>query len=247
MNILHKGCLEASKNMEKMDKLDPSDVNKRLDIQMTLFRSEFSVSISQRFLFEIMKSLENFVEFMKEDMTNDNLLEQYEFYFLTCLLEKTFQTFERLEIPVNQILPNKDDLDKLLKVIEATIEFIGDSGKSAIKIVDSSNEEISDLWEECENRCKAIQFLLLNVASESSNELISKIDDTMRALKTDEAKASVEVFLKYLTLPETLNRLCSGDSKDVIVKLIDIFDVLSERKVKKIKDHLSKLAKYNQL
>jgi hypothetical protein len=82
MNILNKGCKNATEKMEEIDGLDPSLHNNRLECQTALFRSEFSTSISATFFKQLIQALEHFPDFIKGDMTNENLLDQYQFYVL---------------------------------------------------------------------------------------------------------------------------------------------------------------------
>jgi hypothetical protein len=82
---------------------------------------------------------------------------------------------------------------------------------------------------------------LLNFASENSDQLLKKIDEISDALAKGNINASLGIFMKYLTLPDTLNRLCANNTKQILMKLIDIFNVLADRKVVKIVDHLESL------
>jgi hypothetical protein len=149
LNIIQKGCLEAGKIMEEIDKLDPNNTYDRLEKQGSLFRSEFSVCMSAQFFIELTKALEYFVDFLEGDMSEDNLLEQYQFYCLASLVKKSLETCERLEIPMKSMLKNEEDFEKFMKLIDVTVCKVADPGIAEGQFVSgNADEEMKCLWEE---------------------------------------------------------------------------------------------------
>jgi hypothetical protein len=162
-------------------------------------------------------------------------------------VKTTFQTLERLNISLTTVLENNDDYENFIKLVSMTISYVADPGLSADQFKGSdedTNKEIESLWNEILLQCRTIQFLLLNFSSESNKDLISKIDDTIESLKQGDKKASISIFLRYLTLPDTLRRICTEDSKDLLDKLLEIFNVLADRKTHKL---IALLGKSNSL
>jgi hypothetical protein len=83
--------------------------------------------------------------------------------------------------------------------------------------------------------------LLLNITSESSNDISDKISQLADALKNNSVTASQEVFLKYLSQSHSLTSILQENSQDVI------FDVLCDRKTDKIVSHIGTTITANYL
>lgn len=74
--------------------------------------------------------------------------------------------------------------------------------------------------------------MLLNITSESGNDISDKISQLADALKNNSVTASQEIFLKYLSQSDSLTSILQENSQDVI------FDVLCDRKTDKIVSHI---------
>jgi hypothetical protein len=98
-------------------------------------------------------------------------------------------------------MENSDDLSKFLKLVNATIVQVADHGVCQAR---NALNEIEILWEQCEKECRKIQFILLNFESENNENLASKLDNTIELLSSGNYKPSIAVFLRYLTLSDTL-------------------------------------------
>lgn len=92
--------------------------------------------------------------------------------------------------------------------------------------------ESDAIWKETLLECRVIQNLLLNLTSESGQNLKDKINQLADALKENSVTASQEIFLKYLSQSDSLTNILEENSQDVI------FEVLCDRKTAKLVSHL---------
>lgn len=83
--------------------------------------------------------------------------------------------------------------------------------------------------------------MLLNITSESGNDISDKISQLADALKNNSVTASQEIFLKYLSQSDSLTSILQENSQDVI------FDVLCDRKTDKIVSHIGTTITANYL
>jgi hypothetical protein len=80
LNIMNSGCKSAFKEMKKLDLIDLNNSEERLKSQISLFKTDYAFAMSAQFFTELSKTLENYTKFLKDEMNEDNLLEQYQFY-----------------------------------------------------------------------------------------------------------------------------------------------------------------------
>ena len=76
---MNKGCEEIDHIIQQMDALYPDLVKEKLKLQTQLFRSSYAVSITNKYITELAISLEYFCGFIGQNMTDENLLDQYQF------------------------------------------------------------------------------------------------------------------------------------------------------------------------
>jgi hypothetical protein len=95
-------------------------------------------------------------------------------------------------------------------------------------------DEITAIWNECFSEAGGIQNVLLNLSSESSDELIKKIHEAANSLENNKISTSLINFLKFLSQSDSIKNVMDDQS------LENIFNVCCERKTEKLQSILSK-------
>lgn len=104
----------------KMDALYPDLVKEKLECQNKLFRSTHAVTLSTRFVTELTNSLENFTDFIGGSMSDDNILEQYQFLWISKLVLKLIQTLDRLKLELNQVVEDGSVSARFVELVSKT-------------------------------------------------------------------------------------------------------------------------------
>jgi hypothetical protein len=241
MYTMGRGCDEVDKTIQKLDALYPDLVTEKLECQSELFRSHYSITISNNFIVELCKVLEHFLDFSTQKMTDDNLLEQYQFLGVTRLTYRFILTLERLNLQLTSITEDSSVASKLVDLISRVFSQIADPGLDRSQIQsDKHRDEIEVLWHECEVECRAIQNVLINIASESSDDLVSKINELAAVLRENKILPSHRMFLQYLSQSDSLKRILE-DKPEMIQNLFVIFEILCDRKAEKLTNHINSL------
>jgi hypothetical protein len=128
MYTLHKGCDEMDAVLSKMDSLLPDLQTERLQCQAALFRSKYAVSISSVFIKELVKALERFSTFTEEKMTDENLLQQYEFLWLISLVHRFVISLGRLNLSTADLTDNEGLRKRLNELIPQLTSTLAEHG-----------------------------------------------------------------------------------------------------------------------
>ena len=205
-----------------------------------MFRSTFSTSVGLKFFKEITTSLKGFQDLLDGELNEENILDQYQFTILIELVSTSLQIIKILSININAIIQDTDDYEEFMKVLSSTsnkILAISDNldqfeGKP-------SQDELVRIWEQCASLASTVQLELLSVSSDSEEGLLSQIDTMIASFKEEDFKPSYGVFLSYLSMISTLESITkSSDFKSIFMKLLELFNILADKKTSKIVLHL---------
>ena len=119
---------------------------------------------------------------------------------------------------------------------------ITDPGFNRSQLQASENkDEVEALWHECEIEWRAIQNVLINIASESSDDLAAKIDNLVKALTENSVQPSDRMFLQYLSEEESIKKIFEDDDQEMYGRIFSVFEVLCDRKAQKLVDSINSL------
>ena len=108
MYIVGRGWEELDKIMQKWAG-DIMDKETKLNLQSSMFRSKFWVSISSTFISELLDSLEYFNQFVDEEMNDENILEQYQFMWIIKLAHRFITSLEKLNLTLDEIINDETE------------------------------------------------------------------------------------------------------------------------------------------
>jgi hypothetical protein len=202
-----------------------------------------------KFFNEITVALKNFQGLFLNRLDESNILEQYQFCNIMNLVYTSIQTIERLSIGISSILQDKNDYNEFVETLENTLRQINSIADNLDNLRGrSKDDELLRVWQECGSISKNIQFSLLNFASDSNDSLFTKIEEMIVSFKKGEFNQSQSVFLKCLSMNSTLDSMCKGaKTKETIAMLLNLFEVLADKKTTKIISHLKSIPFDNEL
>lgn len=79
-----------------------------------------------------------------------------------------------------------------------------------------NRDEISAIWSECFAEAGGIQNVLLNLSSESSDDLIKKIHEAANSLENNKISISLINFLKFLSQSDSIKNVMGDQSLENI-------------------------------
>ena len=243
MYTMNKGCEDIDSVIQQMDALYPDLVQEKLKLQTQLFRSSYAITISNNYITEVANTLEYFCGFVGENMTDDNLLEQYQFLWISKIVNRLILCLEKCKLKLNQVVQDNDTSSQLVEMITKLCSKIADPGFDRSQLQASNNkDEVEALWHECEIEWRAIQNVLINIASESSDDLAAKIDTLVKALTENNVQPSDRMFLQYLSEEESIKKIFEDSDAEMHNKIFSVFEVLCDRKAQRLVDSISSLS-----
>jgi hypothetical protein len=216
---LSKGCEGVDSVISELDKLFPDLVDERLQCQTKLFRSPYAVSISNTFVEELVMALKNYSSFVQEEMTDDNLLQQYQFLWLLTLAHRFMLSLDKLKLSISEVSEDPDLRKELSNLISNLTASLSEDGVSSVKITATANtDEANALWSQCVSEARGIQNILLNLTTGSEDELTNKINQAAQSLKDRNVTPSLTMFIKFLSNTDSIKNVMENKS------LADVFD-----------------------
>ena len=128
MYTLNKGCENMDTVIADFDKLYPNLTDERLRCQCKLFRSPYAVSVSATFVRELTKMLERVSSFTDNDMTGDNVLEQYQFLWLIKLVHRFVRSLERLNLSLSEVEEDSTVRARFGQLVDLTTAKLAEEG-----------------------------------------------------------------------------------------------------------------------
>lgn len=211
-----------------------------------LFRSSFGVTVGHGFFVQLTKALKYCTEILPSELSNSNVLDQYQLYVLIKLTACALNSIDKLHINLGAILNDKEELSDFLTSVERTTKRVTEiTDEIELTKGGDYDDEFKSIWEGCNTTAKNIHFLILTFSSESDDTIVSKIDELVTVFENGDQRSSHIVFLKYLAMPSTLESICIASSTETVARLIRLFEVLAKKKTNKMIEHLSKLSQIN--
>jgi hypothetical protein len=204
--------------------------------------------MSYNFFVQITNLLEHYKNIIGKGNNPEDSLIYYQFFAVFKLTSCAVNAVVRLKLSFDNIIQNKGECALFFKNLDHAMNIITEIFSSISKPDEREfNEELYVIWNECNKIAQNVRFLLLGLSSESTgNTLDVKITEVINSLKEGSFTSSHAVFLKYLSLPSTMESVLSesnDEHKNFMV--LELFDLLSDKKVTKIVKHLSKLLNYH--
>lgn len=242
MHILGRGCDEMDQIITKLDALYPDLVHEKLICQSELFRSTFAVSLTSRFIIELNSALEHFSDFIGGAMTDDNILSQYQFLWTTKLALKLIQTLDRLKLQLSQVVDDNEISSRFVELVSKLCSKILEPGIDSSQFQATENkDEVEALWKECVSQWRAVQNVLISIASENNDDITSKINELGQALSDDNVLPSQRMFLQYISSVDSMKKIIDPDNEESFNSLFRIFEILCDKKAKKLSNRISEL------
>ena len=229
LNILKEGSKELITIAENINPNGPVDEKK-----LELFRGSFSTAVTGTFFSELLNSVEGSVDLLsKKQKKSSNILEQYNFYMILILLRTSMMCLSKLNIPISSLLYERNDFDRLVKIVEQNISVM--VSKEAIDYTieeGNAHEELQCLWSAIENECRSIMSYCLSLVYESLEDLMRKVTSLLEKMDVGTSDNSLGIYINYLTLPETMNKaLKSNEIKDLILVIYEKLCILKTKKL----------------
>jgi hypothetical protein len=247
LNILKEGAKDLEEKAEDINPQGPIDSSK-----LELFRGSFSTSVTSSYFCELVNSLKDCIHLIEAKKTSATILEQYNFYLLLISLKAAMMCISKLNIDLSTILYEKDDFDQFVKVFEQSVSRLVSKEHPEHVFEDcDEKEELECLWNSIETESRTIMSYCLSLVYESLEELIKKITSS---LEKEEENRSLSIYIRYLTLPETMDKaLRDSNTKDLV---LGVYEKLCAAKTSKLissldsikyEDHNLDKLRYNEL
>ena len=127
MYTIGRGCEDMDKVMKKWMG-DIMEKSEKIRIQSSLFRSRFAVSVSAKFITELNTALESFSEFADGNMTDENILDQYQFMWIVKLIHRLIQSLEKLNLSLNEIVDDESICTRFIELVSYVVSKITNPG-----------------------------------------------------------------------------------------------------------------------
>lgn len=139
----------------------------------------------------------------------------------------------KLNIPISSVLYERNDFDRLVKIVEQNISVMVSKDAIDYTIEDgSAHDELQCLWNAIENECRSIMSYCLSLVYESLEDLMRKVTALLDKMDVGTSDSSLGIYINYLTLPETMNKaLKSNDIKDLILVVYEKLCMLKTKKL----------------
>lgn len=233
-------------SVKEYDNVDKNNTAEKFKHEKKFFRYPFCTSMSYQFFLQISDSLDFYQKIVGKGNNIEDVLIYYQFFSVFKLASCALDAVVKLKLSFNDIIQDKThnflffvNLKAASTISTVTFWNISKPGQ------DGYDEEIYVIWNECQKIAQNVEFILLGLSSESTgNTLDVKIAEMIENLKEDKFTSSHAVFLKYLSLPSTMEDVLSdynNESKNM--KALELFGLIADKKVQKITDHISKLLK----
>jgi hypothetical protein len=204
LSILLKGCNTLEENIKEYEKLDKNDKNGKLCARANIFEIEHSIKISRDYFVELEQSILHQLPLIDRDLSEDNILDQYEFMVLISLLNGALKSIEILDISLSNVLQENEEYSTFMQTLNKTMKVISEITEN----IDSlRSDEMISIWKEVEKYSKSLNFIILNLSSDSNTEIVNKINEMIEDLSNDKVKVAHSVFLKYLSMSTTLDSI----------------------------------------
>ena len=127
MYSIGRGCDDMDKVMQKWMG-DIMEKSEKIRIQASLFRSKFAVSVSAKFITELSTALESFSDFAEGNMTDDNILDQYQFMWIIKLIHRLMQSLEKLNLSLSEVVLDEQACSRFVDLISYVVSKITNPG-----------------------------------------------------------------------------------------------------------------------
>jgi len=118
-----------------------------------------------------------------------------------------------LNIPLSTILYEKDDYNRFMKAFDKTIAFvISNEFNPQINEESADKLEMISLWREIDLISKNVMSFSLDLIYESLDDVLKKLKTSINELiETGKEDLQIGFFLKYISMPDTMNKLLQKD------------------------------------
>ncbi|CAI2359604.1 unnamed protein product [Moneuplotes crassus] len=209
MFILKKGCENVEEAISLIERLDDESFDSMFKYQARLYRGEFGPNISTTFVKEVIKCIEKYSDFVSQEMTEENLLQQYQFMWVLEIVKKLFEVFDTLKIQFEQI----DHGSGLASRVEELVAFIIESEDKVYE-----NDKIQAIWKSIFEKCVAIQGFLYKINPMTEDEVTEKINNFIKSMEDKAITLNTTIFAQYLSTPENMKKFLDDP---VLFKVFD--------------------------
>ncbi|CAI2387911.1 unnamed protein product [Moneuplotes crassus] len=209
MFILKKGCENVEETISLIKRLDDESFDNIFKYQARLYRGEFGPNISTTFVQEVIKCFEKYSDFVSQEMTEENLLQQYQFMWVLEIVKKLFEVFDTLKIQFEQIDHGSGLASRVEKLVALIIE-------SEDKVYE--NDKIQAIWKSIFEKCVAIQGFLYKISPMTEDEVIEKINNFIKSMEDKAITLNTAIFAQYLSTPENMKKFLDDP---VLFKVFD--------------------------
>lgn len=257
-NKLFYSTREGEHNLRDLESQDDED--EKLLLEAVLFRRNFgslssinnpnlsssgcSLFINKDYFLQISQGMEFYNNSIGKGKNTEDLLVYYQFLSLFRLTFLALKISIKLNFSIDTILMEEEENERFFKNLQLAMnksieifENLPNPGSEGF------NEEIYVIWQDCNKTAQEVQFILLNLNSKTTGgKLGDKIDELINAFETENITSSHTVFLKYLSLPSTLESIFTEESEDSLLsKIKKLFKILVCSKTVKIQKYLDSI------
>lgn len=140
-------------------------------------------------------------------------MKQYHVYYILNILNASMILLNVFNIQLSTVLYEKEDYDFFMSVFDRTImKIIQPEFNAAINEDSVDKTEMETLWREIVAISKNIISFSLDLIYESLDDVMSKLKAAIQNMITN-GKEDLQIgfFLKYISIPETMNKLLLKD------------------------------------
>jgi hypothetical protein len=127
MYSIGRGCDDMDKVLQSWMG-DIMDKSEKIKVQASLFRSKFAVSVSAKFVAELSTALASFSDFAEGNMTDDNILDQYQFMWIIRVVNKLMQSLEKLNLSLNEVVLDEQVCSRFTDLVSYVVSKITNPG-----------------------------------------------------------------------------------------------------------------------
>ena len=125
--------------LSQFDSVYPDLVEERLECQTKLFRSQYAITVSSSFAKELIKTLEKFVTFTEQEMTDENILQQYEFLWIIGLTHRFILALNRLNLEIREVIEEQALRNQLNDLVVKITTGLSEEGLKNVKLNGKEN------------------------------------------------------------------------------------------------------------
>ena len=241
MNVLSKGCDEFDQVYNEIEMSEEKNEPLVL-LQSELFRSNHSIWLTRNFILELIHSLEYFWQFLKDDMTDANILEQYQFLSISKLVNRFIKAMRMCELDLPQIVQDPDIRTKLITILNDLASKVISlwEDKSHMK-GDADKDEMQALWSNWETEWKNIQITSTTIISVNNTYLLDQIGILLKNLINGNETISDMALFQFMQDKGHIIDIFKENKQELIEDLFQIFEILWNWKVEKLVNAINSL------